>query len=253
MSDHPPRGERPVAYRYLEELDRTPKAALSPALLVAALFYHSIAEAWAEAGLGRPGEDPVHPRGADVRAEEIADGMLRDFASRHSLSKHTRAQATRAILAQRLLRKPRGHRMRAAKLVSRDWFDAALELLKITVAAEGADPEVIESWQGRAAAVRAGEQEPLEAAPPGGGAGSHGGAADERMPGAGLPNEPPPRRRRRRRGRGGRGRGDGGPERGVGRRGDPDRAGAAWDREPRSEGGEPDADAGRGLPPPPEF
>jgi tRNA nucleotidyltransferase/poly(A) polymerase len=203
LSARPARRPLPFGYRVLEALDRTPKAALSPALLVAALFYTPVVEAWAREGLGRPGEEPAEPLSAEFRAETIADEMLREFASRHSLSRHTRAQATRAILAQRLLRKPPGRRMRAAKLVSRDWFDAALGLLEVAVEAEGADDEVVRSWVGRAAAVRAGEAEPVAAR-------EEGGQGDFDKEGGA--ESPPKRRRRRRRGRRGRGGRSGGRE-----------------------------------------
>jgi tRNA nucleotidyltransferase/poly(A) polymerase len=254
LSALPPSPGRPLAYRYLEALDRMPKSALTPSLLVAALFYAPIVERWAEAGLGRPGapapEVPEGRRGEtalrEARAEDIADSMLRDFASRHSLSKRTRAEATRVVLAQRLLRRPRGKRMRAAKLVSRDWFDAALALLRIAVSAEGADDEVCRSWEGRAAAVRAGEEEPLEDVP-----GARGGEAPrgEWTPpgleeGAGGEEAGRGRGGRRRRGGRGRRRGRGERERPGERWSDP--AAAETDRPP-----EPERDWE--MPPPPEL
>jgi poly(A) polymerase len=174
-------------YRYLEALDRVPKERLSPEVMVAALFYRPIMDTWVEAGLGRPGESGLAggrgPR--ESEAEAVADDVLRAFSSRGSLSKKTRFDALRIILAQRLLRRPRGRRMRAAKLVSRDWFDAALRLLEICVEAEGADREVIESWVSRAEAVRMGLEEPAEA--------PHAGEAPRALPRReGRPSEPQP-------------------------------------------------------------
>lgn len=228
LSAVPPSAGRTQAYRYLEALDRMPKAALTPSVLVAALFYEPILNAWREAGIALPGEeaaqDPRRFSPREALAEEIADAIVKDFSVRHSLSKAARAEATRIVLAQRLLRRRSEKRMRAAKLVSRDWFDAALALLRIAVAAEGADDEVCRSWEGRAAAVRAGEEEPVEEdkslsrrrpageSPPTreGAAGGPPRFAAPRLDPAGDFDAEPGRRRRRGR-RGGRGRGGAGP------------------------------------------
>jgi tRNA nucleotidyltransferase/poly(A) polymerase len=144
---------------YLEALDRATPASLDPALLIAALFYPAICRGWEVGGLGRPGALPEYGgprRYNEGAAEALADDVLRAFARDRSLSRRARSIATRILLAQRLMRRPREMRRRSARLVARDWFDDALRLLRITVDAEGADDEVVAWWESRAAAVREG-------------------------------------------------------------------------------------------------
>jgi hypothetical protein len=138
-------------YRYLTGLDRLDREQLDPALLIAVVFYPLITERWAAAGLLRPGEEPPPERdpGREARAQEIAEEVISTFSSRGSLSRRARAIAVRITMAQRLLRRGQGHKVRAARLVARDWFPLALRLLRIAVVAEDEDPEIAEIWERR--------------------------------------------------------------------------------------------------------
>ena len=82
----PAEGEAP-SYRYLAGLDRTPREAHKPEVLVGALFYHPICEAWAAAD-----ETPSH----DVRIES-ANGSLEPTAANPHGSYCHRSNTTSAV------------------------------------------------------------------------------------------------------------------------------------------------------------